>query len=153
MSEYGPHCYVRCCRLDVPHGFTLERYAVMLQKTPQQSCSLFTIISRCDGNCGLLTGHVVTPCTATLLEFQLDFWLQGNIAATSLQITKQIVYLHCLSSRSEGGFVMASNGLSPNAEAQQRAMQRYQRQLQSDPQLQVYINSLYTEWQVLQHPA
>ena len=41
--------------------------------------------------------------------------------------------------QSEGGAlgVTITNGLSPNAEVQQRALQRYQRLLESDPQLQV----------------
>ena len=42
-------------------------------------------------------------------------------------------------SQAEGGAqgVTITNGLSPNAEVQQRALQRYQRLLKSDPQLQV----------------
>ena len=40
-------------------------------------------------------------------------------------------------SQPEGGAQAITNGLSPNAEVQQRALQRYQRLLESDPQLQV----------------
>ena len=40
-------------------------------------------------------------------------------------------------SQSEDDLRGASNGLDPNADVQQRAMLRYERQLQSDPQLQV----------------
>ena len=40
-------------------------------------------------------------------------------------------------SQSEGELREASDGLDPNADVQQRAMLRYERQLQSDPQLQV----------------
>ena len=40
-------------------------------------------------------------------------------------------------SQSEGDLRKASDGLDPNADVQHRAMLRYERQLQSDPQLQV----------------
>ena len=40
-------------------------------------------------------------------------------------------------SHSGSGAQGITNGLSPNAEVQQRALQRYQRLLESDPQLQV----------------
>lgn len=43
-----------------------------------------------------------------------------------------------MSQSEEGGQgITVTNGLSPNAEVQQRALQRYQRLLESDPQLQV----------------
>lgn len=45
-------------------------------------------------------------------------------------------------SQSEGGFQGVTDGLSPNADVQHRAMQRYQRLLESDPQLQVSSQSL-----------
>ena len=45
-------------------------------------------------------------------------------------------------SQSEGGAQGITNGLSPNAEVQQRALQRYQRLLESDPQLQVSSQAL-----------
>ena len=45
---------------------------------------------------------------------------------------------YCSSSQSEGDLRKASDGLDPNAEVLQHAMLRYERQLQSDPQLQVH---------------
>ena len=45
-------------------------------------------------------------------------------------------------SQPEGGAQGTTDGLSPNAEVQQRALQRYQRLLESDPQLQVSSQSL-----------
>ena len=57
---------------------------------------------------------------------------------------KHIDALHRSSSQSQGESVKSSNGLSPNAEAQQHAIQRYQRQLRSDPQLQVNSDAHYT---------
>ena len=44
---------------------------------------------------------------------------------------------HCSCSQSEGNLLKASDGLDPDTDVQQRAMLRYERQLQSDPQLQV----------------
>ena len=62
-------------------------------------------------------------------------------------VDMQIDALHCPCSPSEGDLVKASTGLSPNAEAQQRAMHRYHRHLRTDPQLQVCMHSQHT----LQH--
>ena len=51
--------------------------------------------------------------------------------------TKQNDASYCSSNQSEGELRKGSDGLDPNADVQQRAMLRYERQLQSDPQLQV----------------
>ena len=45
-------------------------------------------------------------------------------------------------SQPEGGAQGITNGLSPNTEVQQRALQRYQRLLENDPQLQASTLSL-----------
>ena len=50
---------------------------------------------------------------------------------------KQKEASHCSCSHSEGDLQKTPDDLDPNADVQQRAMLRYERQLQSDPQLQV----------------
>ena len=52
---------------------------------------------------------------------------------------------YCSSSQSEGDLRKASDGLDPNADVQHHAMLRYERQLQSDPQLQVHSQPHQTQ--------
>ena len=89
-------------------------------------------------------------CPSYSLSFQAFIAGNGLLTARHGGAMNQIPPMqndasYCSSSQSEGDLREASDGLDPNADVQHRAMLRYERQLQSDPQLQVQSQTHQTQ--------